>query len=302
MKKYSADRQSLTQKNVYIIIPVHNRKKITLACLDNLKNIGVLEKYSVIVIDDGSEDGTGDAITSMYPTVSLEKGTGNLWWTGAIRRGMEKAADLNADYIFWLNDDCHLSEETLPTLIEFMQKHPNMIAAPRCVAENSNLTIENGCIGRIRATANHNEITFVDSLSGYCVGIPKSVFESIGFPNEKRFPHYSGDDTYILKATKKKFRACIVGNSEIILKNFSETEHGFQNYLRNRFSIFPTIHDIFFHKKSRYFLYSQFYYHLEKYQFAKGITFFSIKSILWIIEYCWLYLIYHKNHESFNRS
>jgi GT2 family glycosyltransferase len=46
-------------KSVHIIIPVHNRKTLTLACLENLKTNGDLNKHHVIVVDDGSGDRVG---------------------------------------------------------------------------------------------------------------------------------------------------------------------------------------------------------------------------------------------------
>jgi len=71
-------------KNIYIIIPVHNRKSLTLACLKNLKTNGDLQKYQVIVVDDGSSDRTAEEVAENYPEVTILKGDGNLWWTGAI--------------------------------------------------------------------------------------------------------------------------------------------------------------------------------------------------------------------------
>lgn len=293
---------SQSDQNVYIVIPVHNRKATTLSCLDNLEQIGVLSQYSVIVIDDGSTDGTEEAVIAMYPSVSLLKGTGDLWWTGAIRIGMEYAAHANAEYIFWLNDDCQITKDTVSILIEFMQENPNTVAAPQCLAELSNISIENGCIQRTRKTANSGEFAFVESLSGYCVGIPRSVFESIGFPNDKKFPHYAGDDTYILRATRRGFKACIVGNAKVILKSISETEYSFGSYLRERFSTSPNIHDVFFKKKSRYYLYSQFHYYLEKYTFIIGFSLFTTKTAMWLTEYFWISITHQLNHASSHRS
>ena len=41
----------MDKENVYIIIPVHNRKAITLQCLNTLKNNGDLDQYHVVVVD-----------------------------------------------------------------------------------------------------------------------------------------------------------------------------------------------------------------------------------------------------------
>jgi GT2 family glycosyltransferase len=38
----------------------------------------------VIVVDDGSSDRTAEEVAENYPKVTILKGDGNLWWTGAI--------------------------------------------------------------------------------------------------------------------------------------------------------------------------------------------------------------------------
>ena len=89
-----------------IVIPVHNRRDITLRCLANLYRLGAPAWAGLIVADDGSTDGTSDAIREQYPAVVLLHGDGNLWWTGAIVRGMAEALERGSELIFWLNDDC----------------------------------------------------------------------------------------------------------------------------------------------------------------------------------------------------
>ena len=113
---------NIKKELIYIIIPVHNRKEITLKCLDILQKNGDLDIYYVIVVDDGSTDGTSEAIQSLYPNITILVGDGNLWWTGAIKKGMEYAYDKGAEYFIWLNDDCLVAKESINNLIVFCKQ------------------------------------------------------------------------------------------------------------------------------------------------------------------------------------
>ena len=75
----------------YIIIPVHNRREFTLRCLASLHDQGILAAMQVIVVDDGSTDGTHEAVNAEFPQVILLPGDGNLFWTGAVTLGMSHA-------------------------------------------------------------------------------------------------------------------------------------------------------------------------------------------------------------------
>ena len=88
-----------------VVIPVHNRREVTLRCLKCLETDGVFTWASALIVDDGSTDGTADGVRARHPAVVVLAGDGNLWWGGAIRRGMEYAYREGADCVLWLNDD-----------------------------------------------------------------------------------------------------------------------------------------------------------------------------------------------------
>ncbi|MEP6787005.1 MAG: glycosyltransferase, partial [Acidobacteriota bacterium] len=91
---------------IEIVSPVRNRREITLQCLRSLERIDAagLDIHTIIV-DDGSIDGTSDAIRQGFPDVEIIYGNGNLWCSGAANLGIERALQYEPDYILLINDD-----------------------------------------------------------------------------------------------------------------------------------------------------------------------------------------------------
>ena len=209
------------KESVYILIPVHNRRLTTLACLENLKQTGDLQRYYVVVIDDGSTDGTGDAIRTFYPEVIVLVGDGNLWWTGAISLGMQYVNHQGAKFFVWLNDDCQLAPETLTKLIGFCQENPEAI-----VGCQGTETLESTKIafGGKRKTwqgyrfihAPKNQLVPCDLLSGNVVCIPRNVIKKIGYPDPKLVPHYGGDSLFLIRAQKAGFQLFVDARTPVL--------------------------------------------------------------------------------------
>jgi GT2 family glycosyltransferase len=269
---------------IHIIIPVHNRKMLTLACLENLKTNGDLRKYQVIVVDDGSTDCTPEEVKSTYPEVTVLNGDGSLWWTGAIAKGMQYAATHQAEFVIWLNDDCILEPNALSILVEFLHSHPQTIAGAVCYSLETKTLEETGALGRQRVTAKPGEVIAVNEMSGYCVGIPIEVIKSVGVPNQSRFPHYYGDCTYTLKANRFGFPAYILGDVRVSHRASKSTIQDIVSQLKIDRSIIQIFKAVFLSKKSPYFLKSQFFYGLEKYGFIQGTIIFFIKFNGWMLK------------------
>jgi GT2 family glycosyltransferase len=273
----------MNNAKVYIIIPIHNRKHLSIACLENLRVNGDLPKYQVVIVDDGSTDGSAEAIKELYPEVILLSGDGNLWWTGAIALGMKYAYEQGATHFIWLNDDCLTASNTLDKVVDFLQKNPDSIVGAACYQAESGLLVETGFKGKTRVKALENEVVDVDGLSGYCVGISANVFKRIGAPDANKFRQYAGDGMYTLKATRAGFKAYILGAAKVTLVEEKDPIHNFSNYVKkvkNR-----NLKLIFWNYKSPYHLPTQFHYHTYKYGILIGIPLFTAKSISWLAHF-----------------
>lgn len=198
------------KQKLSIIIPVHNRKHITLTCLGNLDQLGYLKSEHIIVIDDGSTDGTSDEISSRFPDVVILPGDGSLWWTGAIRKGMKYAYEEGATCFIWLNDDCLVSAGTFECLEKFVRDNPDSIIGAQGYKDESKSEVLFG--GKRRKIPHYSVLQYpmdktlpCEMLSGNLVCFSRSVVDKISFPDTS-LPHYGGDTLYLVKARKAGFK------------------------------------------------------------------------------------------------
>jgi GT2 family glycosyltransferase len=96
-------------KSLCILIPVYNKLEYTKKCLADLINNlngNFAKSVSIVVIDDGSKDGTESWIHAKYPEIVVLRGNGKLFWSGAINLGIKYAIYQEGfEYIlFWNND------------------------------------------------------------------------------------------------------------------------------------------------------------------------------------------------------
>jgi GT2 family glycosyltransferase len=100
------------------VMAVHNRRDLTLACLDSLRAQQLLDGIlDVFVLDDASNDGTAAAVNERHPDVSLLRGDGQQYWNGGMRHAFGQAIAGDYDYYLWVNDDTKLDDGVLTLLL-----------------------------------------------------------------------------------------------------------------------------------------------------------------------------------------
>lgn len=115
---FTCVERDLTEPRIAVLMACHNRRDITLRCLRALHEQDAGVAIMIFLVDDGSVDGTGDAVRERFPTVRVIDGTGDLYWVGAMRRAFAAAQDESWTHLLWLNDDVELAPSALRTLLE----------------------------------------------------------------------------------------------------------------------------------------------------------------------------------------
>lgn len=100
------------------ILTSHNRRAQTLACLRSFfaQQVDGVALHAVLV-DDGSSDGTADAVAAEFADCTVLHGGGTLYWARGMAMAEAQALRAKPDYVLWLNDDVVLSPTAVSTLI-----------------------------------------------------------------------------------------------------------------------------------------------------------------------------------------
>jgi GT2 family glycosyltransferase len=104
------------------IITTYNGEKWINKCVESLRHSSV--SLDIIIIDNGSSDRTKEIIKSYDDIFFLETKT-NLGFGKANNLGLEMALSNNADYIFLLNQDAWIENDTIEVLLKVAQSNPS---------------------------------------------------------------------------------------------------------------------------------------------------------------------------------
>jgi len=207
---------------VEIVTPVHNRRELTLNCLKSLKELNWKNiSHHVIVVDDGSSDGTSEAIRLEFPEVQLVLGDGTLWYTGGMNAGINAALYHNPDYILAINDDTTFDKDCLQELVRCAENHPNsIVGALLCCIDDPLRVLQVAPQWDTWYGGWHHSRTLtrdalpkvpfeVKSIVGNCVLYPVRAIKMVGLMDMKTFPHAYSDIDYSAKMHKEGFRLII---------------------------------------------------------------------------------------------
>jgi GT2 family glycosyltransferase len=118
-------------KNISLVLVNWNGKNDTLTCLKSLEHLEKGDHHvHIIVVDNGSTDGSVAAISEKYPTVNIIESPDNTGFTGGNNLGIELALTQEADIVWLLNNDTHVDPKALlPLITELSTKDVGIVGS-----------------------------------------------------------------------------------------------------------------------------------------------------------------------------
>ena len=211
---------------IYIVTPVYNRKTFTQNYLKALEEQTVKD-FKVIIVDDGSTDGTSEMIEQEFPNVILLKEKGDLWWSAATNIGIEYAKKQNATYIMTLNDDTVPTSNYMEEMIKTAKEHPKALLGAFAIDADTEKAIFAGENLHWNSCSFHNVLDTlpkeapltglqeVNLFPGRGLLIPIEVFNTIGMYDAKNFPQTVADLDFTARAFNAGYKIYCNLNAKI---------------------------------------------------------------------------------------
>ena len=208
-------------RKVSIVSAVRDRRDITLQCLKSLDGIDKTGlEIERIVIDDGSTDGTSNAIRDTFPDVYIISGSGDLWCSGAVNLGVEHALKNEPDYILVINDDTVFDRRFLHAMVTTAEANPRSIVGallllwdqPHRVFQVAPRwdTLYGGWRHNFEQTVwtMPDQPFDVELIVGNCTLFPAATFREAGLFATRWLPHF-GDAEFTPRLRKRGWRLLI---------------------------------------------------------------------------------------------
>ena len=197
-----------------VLMTCFNRRELTLQSLASLYSQDALGRFAltVFLVDDGSRDGTADAVREQFPQVRLLPGDGSLFWNGGMRKAFDAAMQEGFDAYIWFNDDTMLLPSALARLSQCAEQAQAQYGPCIVVASVNDAPggghAYGGYIKRIKGLRvdfvslipSETEPLVADTMNGNFTLIPAAVVARLG-NLDPTFRHQIGDVDYGLRAT-----------------------------------------------------------------------------------------------------
>jgi GT2 family glycosyltransferase len=217
---------------VCILLLNWNNWKDTNECLASLQALDY-DNRRVLVLDNGSTDGSVERIRKRFPEAEIVTLGDNLGFAKANNLGIQIALGRGADYVWLLNNDTTVDAKALRAMVEKAETDPKIGAvgsAIYCMSEPERLQAWGGgyvnfWLGRARHHCKPVADDKIQYLTGASLLLRRSVLESLGLLDERFFLYWEDTD-YCFRLRHAGWRLAVAAHSKVWHKETATIRKG----------------------------------------------------------------------------
>ena len=235
----------MNHPKVFIIILNWNGKEVLRECLESIEKIDY-PNYEVIVVDNGSTDGSQKMIKEKFPYVHLIENDKNEGVAEGQNIGIRYALEKKTDYVFITNNDTTLDKNILKELLKVIEGDDKIgIAGPIVYWANDpeRIQFSGGMINWKKGQGHLLEAGKIDkgqhSVKNVdyvgLVFISSDMLKEVGFYNSNYFAYWE-DAELCTRVKKAGYKVVCVSNAKVWHKGSYTTKKisGFFEYYNTR--------------------------------------------------------------------
>lgn len=218
-----------------VVIPSHNSRVLTLACLRSLPS-GEVCPLDVCVVDDASEDGTCAEIAADFPEVRVLRSDRRRGFTVSANAGLKH---VNGDLLLLLNSDTEVQPGSLTALVEAFDRNPALgIVGGRLRYPDGSpqwsggrepsllwlLVLATGLAGWLARLPGYRKVrpldpgvglSPVDWVTGAALAVRRDVWNRVG-PLDERFRFYCQDLDFCRRAASEGWKVALLSDFQVL--------------------------------------------------------------------------------------
>lgn len=201
-------------EKVFTLLPVHNRCEVTRGLVDGLRS-QTYTNHHLVLIDDGSTDGTVEMVREAIPGATVIRGRGDWWWAGALQQGLDwlKAggAARADDIILMINDDAVIEPDFMEKAVAILLKTDGSVLQARILSLDGQRILDDGMV------FHEEKLSFepcagiepINCLTTNGMLVKWKDLQRIGNFHPRLLPHYLSDYEFTIRAGRRGLKLLV---------------------------------------------------------------------------------------------
>ncbi len=219
-----------------IILVNWNTRDLVLGCIESIVQNPPDRPYDIWLVDNGSVDGSAEAVRQRFPQVHLITNPKKVAFTTANNHAMQAS---QGRYALMLNVDTIVHAGSLEAMCAYLDQHPD-VGAVGCRLLNRDGSLQRSCwrdfpgvrsalieglylwrffpqlVAKNEVTlGSHQDPVPVDHLLGACIMVPRKVIDQVG-PPDPEYALYMGETDWCMTILRAGWKVMYLPGSSIV--------------------------------------------------------------------------------------